>query len=52
MTRHPSVSAGRRIGGHVHVHNVKVTKFERPPGPEELVKIANATIEDVEAGRV
>jgi succinate dehydrogenase / fumarate reductase flavoprotein subunit len=31
---------------------MNVTKYERPPGPDELVKIANATIEDVEAGRV
>jgi succinate dehydrogenase / fumarate reductase flavoprotein subunit len=29
-----------------------VTKYERPPGPDELVKIANASIEDVESGRV
>ncbi len=29
-----------------------VEKVERPAGPEELVKIANASLEDLEAGRV
>jgi len=29
-----------------------VEKHERPPGPEELVRLANASLEDLEAGRV